>query len=151
MSRWDEALDEDLFRQDEATERRAAVETAREFAARQAAEMAARDAAFLERARTSARDAGRRELLAEYRAAGVEPPSFDDDGMPRVSLALLRTLGWRVEEINRAKILVAPPRPSPRPDGKNSSTGRASKSKDLERERTSPGKNFGEPSILGAG
>jgi hypothetical protein len=46
--------------------------------------------------------------LAEYRAAGVESPSVDGDGAPRVSLSLLLSIGWTVEDVDGARELVAP-------------------------------------------
>lgn len=47
-------------------------------------------------------------LLREYEIAGVRPPFTDEDGSPRVSLTLLRSFGWEVQNISGENVLVAP-------------------------------------------
>ena len=56
-----------------------------------------------QRAREFLADTNERARLAEYRRAGVEPPT----GM-RCSLSFLRSLGWTIEEINGKPTLMKP-------------------------------------------
>ncbi len=105
----DDNLDDSLFDRDEVEHRprRRTEEVERLHA--QAKEIDARDAAFRASALASVKDGRRRDLLAEYRAAGVEPQGLDGDGTPTVSLALLLRLNWTIEEVNRGEWkLVAP-------------------------------------------
>ena len=50
-------------------------------------------------------------ILREYQHAGVEPIKVRGDGVPTCSLSLLLRLGWRIDEFNGAKTLIAPPAP----------------------------------------
>lgn len=106
--------DDDLFDREEADRRRtarAAMVAAGEERARQTAEQ---DAAMAARTRDFTRRANGEALLKEYRGAGVAPLQVDGDGYPTTSLALLRKMGWRVEELEQGtKALIAPP-PLPR-------------------------------------
>jgi hypothetical protein len=65
-----------------------------------------------------ARETNRRQVLAEYQAAGVQPLKVDGTGRPMISLSMLLRIGWEVREISGKKVLVAPagyqpPRPEP--------------------------------------
>lgn len=44
----------------------------------------------------------------EYERAGVAPPITDDDGNPTVSLTLLLSFGWRIEQVGEDRVLVRP-------------------------------------------
>ncbi len=50
----------------------------------------------------------RENRIAEYRAAGVEPPPM---GEVVISLALRLSLGWTIQEIGGQRVLVRPPPP----------------------------------------
>lgn len=45
-------------------------------------------------------DNNRRQLLAEYERAGVEPPFVDENGKPTMSLSMLLRLGWSIKQIS---------------------------------------------------
>ena len=52
--------------------------------------------------------ANARALVREYRNAGVEPPYTNGHGIPTVSLSLLISNGWCIEEIGAERVLVKP-------------------------------------------
>lgn len=81
-----------------------------------AAESKARVDATSRRAHVSA-------LLGDYQEAGVLPPFTDADGVPTVSLALLKWQGWRIERDGHLVALLPPhsrPQPRRRDDRENS-------------------------------
>lgn len=93
-----------LFDQEETQRRQAervSMITAGEVRLRQEAE---RDAAAKKRTVAFMAETNQNMILAQYRAAGVEPPS-----KTLVSLTMLFSLGWRIEEVDGVKTLVAPP------------------------------------------
>ena len=47
-------------------------------------------------------------LKAEYERAGVEPPFTNGRGIPTVSLSLLISQGWRVQNLGDERVLVRP-------------------------------------------
>lgn len=47
-------------------------------------------------------------LLNEYLVAGVEPPFTNGDGIPTVSLSMLRWQGWTVERVGEVNTLIMP-------------------------------------------
>lgn len=102
------SYDDDLFDADEARRRQAkreetmaAIEKA---AATEAKARADLDARMAERAR----ETNRRQVIAEYQAAGVEPPSIDRNGKPTASLSLLLRMGWKLENISGKPTLIRP-------------------------------------------
>lgn len=70
------------------------------------------------------------QLVEQYRAAGVDPPAVDAQGVPTCSLSLLLSTGWRVEEhenevggeVRRVLTRPAPP-PARRARGRNDEQG----------------------------
>lgn len=82
-------------------------------AEQQAADRAAEDAALARRQREFDAETLGRALAGEYRAAGVEPLRVNEHGVPTCSLAMLRKMGWTIQEISGVKKLVAPPPPPP--------------------------------------
>lgn len=73
------------------------------------AEEDARRAAEVKRSNDeNSRVANARALLREYAAAGVRPPRVDADGVPTVSLSMLRMMGWTVESFGGEGVLVRP-------------------------------------------
>ncbi len=67
-----------------------------------------------------ASETNRRQVIAEYQAAGISPPLIDGNGKPTVSLSMLLRLGWKVEDISGKPVLIhppgyRPPRPIPEP------------------------------------
>ncbi len=87
-------LDENLLDRDEAADRRrerAEMIAAAEARANREAEV---DAAANARVKDFTVETNRQMIVAEYRAAGLTPPS----GNFVVSLTLLRKLGWTVED-----------------------------------------------------
>jgi len=101
--------DDDLFDAGEAKRRReerAAMIARGEERARQEA---IREAAAKQRATEFTKRANDSFLIREYRAAGVEPPNVDANGVPRVGLGLLLSMGWKIEDFgNGERALVAP-------------------------------------------
>lgn len=116
-----QSYDDDLFEADQARARKAKREEA------QAAMQKVRDhdamlaAQLKARIDESARETNRRQVLAEYQAAGVLPLQIGRDGRPTVSLSMLLRFGWEVREISGKPTLIAPagyrpPRAEPEPD-----------------------------------
>jgi hypothetical protein len=97
---------DNLFAPEEAKRRRddraAMIERNVERSAREAEIEAKRR----QRAREFLAETNERTRLAEYRKAGVEPPQYT-----RVSLGLLLSLGWTIEEVEGRRVLVKPPTP----------------------------------------
>lgn len=63
-------------------------------------------------ARTAfSKNASARLRRREYEAAGVLPPHVDENGEPTCSLALLLTMGWRLECYSGENVLVKPMEP----------------------------------------
>ena len=50
-------------------------------------------------------------MLREWRAAGVVCPWLDGEGLPKTSLSMLLTLGWKIEDRMDGPVLVPPPKP----------------------------------------
>lgn len=100
---------EDVFDRAEAADRRARIEASREAnAARleqeeiQNAQRKIKADALTIRARDSV-------LIHEYASQGLTPPFTNGEGVPTVSLALLRQMGWTVEEeFGGRRVLVKP-------------------------------------------
>lgn len=114
------SYDDDLFDAEEAKRRTARREAAK--AARDAMAETEAKAAVILKARIDerARETNRRQVIAEYQAAGVEPLEVDGNGKPTVSLSMLLRLGWRVENISGQPTLIRPrwmaaPRPVEEP------------------------------------
>jgi hypothetical protein len=112
--------DDDLFEAEEVKRRQARRQQARE--AQEAAAVAERQqsAAIKSRLDERAREANRRQVIAEYQAAGVEPLQVDGDGKPTVSLSMLLRFGWKVEIVSGQPTLIRPfgmraPRPIEEP------------------------------------
>lgn len=95
---------DNLFDQDEAKRRREQRAVDRTLAAERAVMLDKQDQILRERARAAFVGTSEAMILAEYRAAGVEPP-----GKTLVSLGTLRSIGWTIEEISGVRMLVAPP------------------------------------------
>lgn len=117
-----ESRDDDLFEADELRRRqakRAAVKESLELA--KVAE-AKQTAALKARMDERAQETNRRQVIAEYQAAGVEPPSVDGNGKPTTSLSLLLRMGWKIENISGRPTLLRPAwmpppsRPAPEPE-----------------------------------
>lgn len=99
---------EDIFDRAEAQERRARIEAARadnEVMARHEAEQ---EALRKENARVNMQRANEALLVHEYERAGVEPLATNGRGVPTVSLALLRSFGWTIEQVGERNMLIAP-------------------------------------------
>jgi hypothetical protein len=99
---------EDIFDRAEAAERRARIEQAQrdhETLTKYEAEQAA---IRKEKARQLSMRANASIMIEEYRRAGVEPLATNGDGVPLVSLALLRWQGWTIEHDGYRNVLVAP-------------------------------------------
>lgn len=95
---------DDMIEQDAAERRRVALQEAE-----------ARNAQEAEAAKVRAQNATERTmknnrilLLRDYELAGVRPPFTYDDGTPRMSLPMLRKLGWEVQNISGEAVLVEP-------------------------------------------
>lgn len=115
------SYDDDLFDAEEAKRRKARREAAK--AARDAMAETEAKAAVILKARIDerARETNRRQVIAEYQAAGVLPLQIGRDGRPTVSLSMLLRFGWEVREISGKPTLIAPagyrpPRAEPEPD-----------------------------------
>lgn len=101
-------LDDDLFEAEEAARRRRKREEMLE-AHRIAQEVEAKAEAIRKaRATEVSLETNRRQLLRQYEAAGVEPPSVDASGRPLVSLPMLLTLGWSIEHHLDGNVLARP-------------------------------------------
>lgn len=100
-------LDDSLFEQAEAQDRRAA--RAEEAERLRRMDEAQAEADSRQRAAAAERQAqiNRAQVEQSYRAAGLEPPLLEP-GQIRVSLSLLLLLGWEIHEIGGVKRLVAP-------------------------------------------
>lgn len=102
-------IDATLFDRDEAEERKRLREEQRALVDERRAQYVQQDAAAKVAADAGMAEANERARVAEYRAAGVFPPSGQ-----RASLSLLLHLGWRIEEIGQGeRVLVKPPSPEP--------------------------------------
>src|SRR5574337_999474 len=66
------------------------------------------EAARRARATAWSLETNRRQTIAEYQAAGVEPPNVDETGRPTVSLSLLLSFGWTIEQAGDRNVLVKP-------------------------------------------
>lgn len=100
--------DDDLFEADDVKRRqqkRAETKAALEAAATADAK---RTAQLKERMDDRARETNRRQVIAEYQAAGVEPPSVDGNRKPTTSLSLLLRMGWKIENISGQPTLIRP-------------------------------------------
>lgn len=103
----DDALDDRVFDREEAESRRRVRDESLVSAAEQERGHQQRDAALKARVVEFTRQANERAIMAEYAHAGVEPRPGT-----LVSLTLLLSLGWRVEEDGRGvRTLVQPPVP----------------------------------------
>jgi hypothetical protein len=113
---------EDIFERMAGDERRARLEEAKVRNAELNRQLEAEEAARREahRIKTLAHTAS--IICAEYRAAGVEPIEVNADGVPTVSLATLRWIGWRIEEIDGKRKLVRPGREQRRIDSYDRNT-----------------------------
>lgn len=96
---------DDLSQADELRRKRI-LEEAERFEKIEAAAEAERRA----KATARAMETNRRQTIAEYQAAGVEPPNVDENGRPTVSLSLLLSFGWTIEQIGDRNVLVKPER-----------------------------------------
>lgn len=81
----------------------------REAADREAAEEARRAEAAA-KATASTLRANQSAMVNEYRAAGVWPPEeyLDEQGLPKLSLGLLKFAGWTIETIGEQSMLIRP-------------------------------------------
>lgn len=99
---------EDIFDRAEAQERRARIDAARadhEVMARHEAEQ---EAVRKESAHLNSLRANDMLLRHEYERAGVEPLKTNGSGVPTVSLSLLRSMGWTIEQVGERNMLIAP-------------------------------------------
>lgn len=85
-------FDDDMFNRDEVQDRAAKRQEAIERNARLAEHEAEQDAKRIAAASERVRHARGRELMNEYRAAGIEPAHVDADGYPTTSLSLVRKI-----------------------------------------------------------
>ncbi len=99
---------EDIFQRAEAKERRNRIEAARELNAARDAQEAAQEAARRAAATAKTMIFNERNRLSEYRARGVSPPVISGV-TTRSSLALLLSVGWRIEQQMGRNVLVPPP------------------------------------------
>lgn len=99
---------EDIFDRQEAAERRARIDRVQA----EHATMLKHDAKQAELRKIKAQDLSRRAnesfLNHEYSSAGVTPPWTNGNGVPTVSLSLLKQMGWRVENYSGQATLVEP-------------------------------------------
>lgn len=58
--------------------------------------------------------ASKQTILAEYAAAGLAPVYADGFAETVLSLSLLLSLGWRIEEMQERNVLIRPERPAKR-------------------------------------
>ncbi len=100
--------DDDLFNAEEAKRRAARREAAREARELLGAAEVKQAAMLKSRIDERARETNRRQVIAEYQAAGVEPPSVDGEGKPTASLSMLLRIGWKVENISGLPTLIRP-------------------------------------------
>lgn len=100
---------EDIFDRQEASERRARIEQAQQDHAALLKYEAEQIAIRQKSARQLSMRANASIMLLEYQRSGVEPLAVNDDGVPLVSLALLRWQGWTIEHDGLRNVLVAPP------------------------------------------
>lgn len=98
-----------LFDQEEAQRRRDERAAIIASGAERQAMLDRQEAIERERAKASMLAATSSFLAREYQHAGVAPPRVNAAGDPICSLSMLYRLGWRIEEIDNAKTLVAPP------------------------------------------
>lgn len=102
------SYDDDLF-EAEAAKKRAADRAKAEAAQLDATNAQLKFAAQLKaRMDERAAETNRRQLIAEYQAAGVEPPMTDGNGKPTVSLSMLLRMGWSLENISGQPTLIRP-------------------------------------------
>lgn len=116
-----QSYDDDLFEADQARKRKAKREEAQAALEKVRSHEAVLTAQLKARMDERARETNRRQILAEYQAAGVQPLQVGGDGRPTVSLSMLLRFGWEVREISGKPTLIAPPgyrppRPEPEPD-----------------------------------
>lgn len=99
---------EDFFDQQEARQRRQNMDELiaenAKMAELEAEAQAKRDAVTAAKNRAT----GIRMLIRDYHAAGVEPLKVNEAGEPLVSLAMLKKIGWTIEESPHGNTLVAP-------------------------------------------
>lgn len=96
----DDMIDRVVARED--AERRAfARDRARSVAAAATAQAEVEREELAMRAAGTARENTRRFVMQEYVNAGVEPLEVDAEGCPTVSLSLLLTMGWTIEDFGR--------------------------------------------------
>lgn len=99
----------DMFELQHADEKRARLEEAKRLNTERAEQDAREEAERKESLLKFSKIGHRRQLLAQYREAGVEPPLVTEDGTPRVSLTMLLSIGWTIAEVFGEKMLVRPP------------------------------------------
>lgn len=90
-----------FFDQVDEEDRRARVEAAERRNAEVRAQEERAEAARRASSKIFSMRANAAQLVEQYVAAGVRPPIVDLDGVPTVSLSLLLTTGWRIEEETR--------------------------------------------------
>jgi hypothetical protein len=100
-------LDDSLFDREEAAEHRRARAEERELALERGVQLEEQDRILRARAKASFVGTSEAMILAEYRRHGVELRS--GPGVALVSLQTLLSIGWRIEEVDGARTLVAPP------------------------------------------
>jgi hypothetical protein len=105
---------EDIFDREEAQRRRVLADTVRARAAEIDAEETAKQAIAKARS-TEFTLRNRNDVLCEqYRAAGVEPVHVNSEGVPTVSLTLILSIGWTIQEVDGEKRLFLPSAPPAR-------------------------------------
>jgi hypothetical protein len=100
-------LDDSLFDREEAAEHRRARAEERELALERGVQLEEQDRILRARAKASFVGTSEAMILAEYRRHGVELRS--GPGVALVSLQTLLSIGWRIEEVDGVRTLVAPP------------------------------------------
>ena len=103
------SYDDDLFEAEEAAKRADRRKQAEKAGDALAAEEARQAAALRARIDERAAETNRRQVIAEYQAAGVEPLRVDGNGRPTVSLSMLLRIGWTIENISGKNVLIYPP------------------------------------------